>query len=32
LNTNNHNEINKIIKFLSNTYVLSQNQNNKKGG
>lgn len=28
----NHTEIAKIVKFLSNNYVLSQNQNNKKGG
>ena len=32
LNTNNNTEISKIVKFLSNSYVLSQNQNNKKGG
>jgi vacuole morphology and inheritance protein 14 len=29
---NNHQEIGKIVKYLSNNYVLSQNQNNKKGG
>lgn len=28
----NHQEISRIVKFLSNNYVLSQNQNNKKGG
>jgi vacuole morphology and inheritance protein 14 len=32
LTTNNTTEISKIVKFLSNNYVLSQNQNNKKGG
>lgn len=32
LATGNHLEISKIVKFLSNNYVLSQNQNNKKGG
>jgi len=32
LATGNHQEISKIVKFLSNNYVLSQNQNNKKGG
>lgn len=32
LASNNTIEITKIVKFLSNNYVLSQNQNNKKGG
>lgn len=32
LSCGNHPEIAKIVKYLSNNYVLSQNQNNKKGG
>lgn len=32
LQIGNFQEINKIVKYLSNNYVLSQNQNNKKGG
>jgi len=32
LSIGNHTEISRIVKFLSNNYVLSQNQNNKKGG
>lgn len=32
LSIGNHPEISKIVKHLSNNYVLSQNQNNKKGG
>lgn len=32
LNIGNHTDISRVVKFLSNNYVLSQNQNNKKGG